>query len=248
MRLENSTIHPSFKRFIYTPDADKLLIRGDKIIKSLKDDFVKERFLTVCDIPGHKRPLWSVIKEYLSKTQKNNENHIIIDMVQKGRKKLINIMTMDSKGYRHSERTVSPFIEKGTKEELFGNALNTHDQFSNLNIFLGKHKKIYAKSEVFDAINTAQTEVEELAARDKEAVKFLDIPEFKIKKEKKSRQKKVTKSEDAQTIKEKYVFERSIRKKAKKAEHVKPEKSTVARIPRKLKKSLTQKTNIEKTV
>lgn len=65
---------------------------------------------------GHKKPLWSVLSEHLTKRQKNNENDIIIDLYEKG-KQLISVMIVDAKGEIRNKWVVNPSLlsESSTK-------------------------------------------------------------------------------------------------------------------------------------
>lgn len=112
MDIKKYSTSPSFKSvYVVSHEAEKLLKKADRIVKASN-----AKFMDVNIPEGHKKPLWSVLSEHLTKRQKNNENDIIIDLYEKG-KQLISVMIVDAKGEIRNKWVVNPSLlsESSTK-------------------------------------------------------------------------------------------------------------------------------------
>lgn len=139
--------------YVTSDEAVKLLRKADKAVKASDAIFVD------VNIPeGHRRPLWSVLSEYIAKRQQNNNNNIIIDIVEKG-KQLLSVKTLDAKGFVHKKWTVNPMPVIGKYNEIFPSDA----------VILGNKtydKTLYGRSAFFDVIDNAEAEADMLMAKD----------------------------------------------------------------------------------
>lgn len=162
MEIRNNNANLNFGRLITTLPAEKLLKKADRAVKATKATYLD------INIPdGHNIPLWSVLSKSVSDRQILNKNDIVVDLV-KDSKKLVSIKTFDSKGFPHKEWQVNPYPVTGSLKEVAGtNAVITGNANNGV---------IYGKSDFFDAIDSAEFDVEFLNELDRAAA-----PKIKIK-------------------------------------------------------------------
>lgn len=248
MKIENSPSRTSFKRLIVSEQAEKLLKRGNKLIKEAEGEF-----LTTYIPEGHKKPLWSIIKENLLKSQEQNKNNIIVDVESEGKKKLLSITTVDAQGFPFSIKKTNPFIKTGTKSELFTAEELYYDANSLKDAYT---RKQYIKTDFFDALKTAEIEVNELHQKDLNLIEKVGKKLQEISgKQNSTKRNAVKKSSNkgrldpevmqeiqakAKEVKDKLRIEKEISRIAGKLE-----KSSNNHIPRREKKRMKKENNIK---
>lgn len=161
--------------FVKSKDAEKLLRKADRAIKASSATFVDT------NIPeGHKKPLWSVLSNYLSLRQASNPNHILIDVSDKS-KQILCVKTLDNKGFVTTKVDVSPMPEYGTKNEFF----HTSDLYKNYVQSMDTTQ--YGRSNFFNVIDNAEYEVDMLL---EEQIKNRPVEKYSLKILPKQNQKK----------------------------------------------------------
>ena len=151
MKIQNNNSHTHFGQLYVTSiEAQKLLKKADRAIKASNANFINT------NIPeGHKRPLWSVLSDVIGKRQKENPNNILVDIASKT-KKLISIKTVDRQGFTISKYEVNPFPNAGSHNEIFP----TDDLYQRY--YHSFDQKVYGKSELYDVMDRAEYEVDQL--------------------------------------------------------------------------------------
>lgn len=153
MDIKKYNASPSFKRvYVVSHEAEKLLKKADRMVKASN-----AKFMDVNIPEGHKKPLWSVLSEHLTKRQKDNENDIIIDLYEKG-KQLISVMIVDAKGEIRNKWVVNPKPVIGKFNEVFP----PKDSLTYSAYRKSLDPKEYGKSEFFNIIDTAEVIVNSL--------------------------------------------------------------------------------------
>lgn len=153
MDIKKYNASPSFKRvYVVSHEAEKLLKKADRMVKASN-----AKFMDVNIPEGHKKPLWSVLSEHLTKRQKDNENDIIIDLYEKG-KQLISVMIVDAKGEIRNKWIVNPKPVIGKFNEIFP----PKDSLTYSAYRKSLDPKEYGKSEFFNIIDTAEVIVNSL--------------------------------------------------------------------------------------
>ena len=146
---KNNNIHFG-QVFVKSRNAEKLLRKADKAIKASTATFLDT------NIPeGHKKPLWSVLSNLITKRQASNPNHILIDISEKSNQMLC-VKTLDNKGFVTTKIDVSPMPEYGTKNDFFPtkDLLKIHRQSMDTTQ--------YGRSNFFNVIDNAEFEADTL--------------------------------------------------------------------------------------
>ena len=155
MDIKKYSAAPSFKRvYVSSKEAEKLLKKADRTVKASN-----ARFLDPNIPEGHKKPLWSVLFEHISKRQKDNNNDIIID-VSKKNKQHLSVMVVDTKNIILNKWQVNPQPSIGKYNEVF-----PPDDFLTYSAYRKSlDPKTYGKSEFFSIIDAAEAIVNTLHA------------------------------------------------------------------------------------
>lgn len=232
MKIRNNNVNLNFGSVYTTVPAEKLLKKADKAVKATKATYVD------INIPdGHRMPLWSVLSKVLIERQAANKNNIVIDIAEDNNRNLL-IKTLDSKGFKHKEWTVSPYPVTGSLEELFDSEV----------VILGKSKSpvVYGKSNFFDVIDSAEFDVDSMNALDrtlsgevKTSLKTLPKDELKqeqkVLKRKESLYRRIVPHLQRPFANLKKMLSQSLRHKTEHA--VTKEHTDIEKLPRKMKKA-----------
>lgn len=152
MEIRNNSRNLYFGSLITTYPAEKLLKKADKAVKASKAVYLD------VNIPeGHNIPLWSVLSKVVGERQAANKNNIVID-VTKGEHNLLSIKTYDSKGFKHKEWIANPYPVTGSMREVFGDSVVIYGNPDS--------SVLYGKSKFFDAVDSAEFDVDSLKAAD----------------------------------------------------------------------------------
>lgn len=148
MKIDRYSSNQSFQGvYVKSGEAVKLLRKADRAVK------VSDAIFVDINIPdGHKKPLWSVLSQHITKDQQDNNNNIIIDILEKG-KNLLTVKLLDSKGFVHKKWIVNPMPVTGKMSEIF----------SSDTIVLGNKTAdttLYGRSAFFDVIDNAAAEAD----------------------------------------------------------------------------------------
>lgn len=140
----------NFGQVYTTSAAEKLLKKADKAIKASRD----VNFVDINIPDGHRIPLWSVLSEEVKKRQSENNNNIIIDLLETG-KKLLSVKTCDAKGFVHKKWLVNPMPVIGSYNDIFPETriVSNSKSFS---------QNTYGCSKFFDVIDSAEADVDML--------------------------------------------------------------------------------------
>lgn len=151
MKIQNNKPATSFTQlYINSKEAQKLLKKADRAVKASNAKYINT------NIPkGHKRPLWSVLSEHVTKRQADNPNNIIIDISNKA-KQLLAVITLDNKGYLINKTEVCPLPRFGNKNDMF----ETDDMYKRYCYSLDR--TLYGRSDFFEAVDRAEFEVNSL--------------------------------------------------------------------------------------
>lgn len=169
MKADGYNSNQSFQGvYVKSSEAAKLLRKADRAVKASDAVFV--------DVNGHRKPLWSVLFPHITKSQQDNNNNIIIDMLEKG-KNLLAVKLLDNKGFVHKKWIVNPMPVTGKMSEIF-----TSDT-----IVLGSKTAdatLYGRSAFFDVIDNAAAEADllkqqELASLKEPRVSVREYPKTK---------------------------------------------------------------------
>ena len=241
MDIKKYNDSPSFKRvYVASKEAEKLLKKADRAVKASNAKFLDT------NIPeGHKKPLWSVLFEHISKRQKDNSNDIIID-VSKKNKQHLSVTIIDTKNVILNKWNVNPQPLIGKYNEVFPPTdFLTYSAYRN-----SLNPKTYGKSEFFNIIDKAEAIVNALH---EEFLKTLTGPKTHIKELPKNRAKKpkIKKYEHKFIPHTQRPFESLAEKleksafklfETKKASKLQPKEGS--RLPRKAKKEAKRKAGI----
>lgn len=164
MKIQNNNNNVYFGQvFVKSKDAEKLLKKADRAIKASSATF------TDTNIPeGHKKPLWSVLSNFLHLRQASNPNHILIDVSDKSNQMLC-VKTLDNRGFVTTKVDVSPMPEYGTKNDFFP----TSDMYRSYVQSMDSTQ--YGRSKFFNVIDNAEYEADMLLEeqiKNKPAQKF----------------------------------------------------------------------------
>lgn len=172
MEIKVKNYNQSFKGVsVVSNEAKRILKKADMMVKSTNAIFLDT------NIPeGHKRPLWSVLYEHLSKRQSDNKNNILIDIVDKS-KHLISVIVADVQGFIHKKWTVNPLPVIGKYNDVVPPA----DNLSYIAYYHSLDPKTYGKSGLFDVVEAAEAEADMLNKRLMESMPEVkrSIREFK---------------------------------------------------------------------
>lgn len=253
IKKHNTTpFQPSFKRLGNVPiEAEKLLKKADRIVKSSN-----AKYMDVNIPEGHKKPLWSVLSEFVKERQKDNDKFdIFIDLFDKA-KQLLSVRIKDSKNNIHKEWIVNPMPVIGKYNDVF-----PPEDFLTYKAYRQSlDPKTYGRSPFFDIIDTAEAHVEKLQKAFSESAAEAQTSIRAIPKSAKN-EKTLTDLKKSQRAKEKKAEQEALKQASK--EHTqrpfealsklidslierpanKSSKSTPkekSRIPRKLKKEIKQ--------
>lgn len=226
--------------FVKSNEAVKILRKADRAVKASDAIFID------INIPnGHKKPLWSVLSQYITKTQQNNNNHIIIDVLEKG-KQLLTVKTLDSKGFVHKKWVVNPMPVTGKMNEILPPDT----------IVLGNKaadNTIYGRSAFFDVIDNAEAEADMLKMREladsKEIQKSVrELPKSKrINKTKGKVNHVILKKTNKQHVQKPFLMLKDLLFNlgyCPKPKSIKPEPKNKPRIPRHMKKELKKSQSV----
>ncbi len=249
MEIKVHSSNPSFGGLkILSKDAEKILKKADRIVKSSNATFLD------VNIPeGHKKPLWSVLSEHLSKRQTNNKNNILIDIFDKS-KQLLSVVVTDIKGFVHKKWTINPMPVIGKYNEVIPPA----DNLSYTAYYHSLDPKTYGKSKFFDVIDSAEAEADVLNQKLTESMRKAKKNEYpRIKKSKKSgvqskkAERSALKKQREAALKKasvphvqrpfegmKEILSRTISESQSTKTSTKTQNKTRNRLPRKLKKEL----------
>lgn len=226
--------------FVKSNEAVKLLRKADRAVKASDAIFID------INIPnGHKKPLWSVLSQYVTKNQQNNNNHIIIDVLEKGKQLLI-VKTLDSNGFVHKKWVVNPMPVTGKMNEILPSDT----------VILGNKaadNTIYGRSVFFDVIDNAEAEadmlkMQELAASKESQISVRELPKAKrINKTKGKVNHVILKKINKKHVQRPFLFLKDLFFKidcSPKPKLVKPEPKNKPRIPRHMKKELKKSQSV----